>query len=545
MQPNGLTKSQKNLLQWLVQEVRSKKISEEQIWIIWNFNGTSIVGYENDIPWIYKTTLDALEKNSYLICERSHKDQYRCALTGWAYDAVDSDFKSIKKMKILFLSADPTDASRLRLGQELRDIREGLQLSKERDIFSLESRESVRPRDITQAIHDISPKIIHFSGHGASTGEICFENILGKTQPVTPEALASLFELVSDQVNCVLLNACYSEDQAKAISKHIPFVIGMNQAIGDRAAITFAVGFYKALGAGHSFEKSFRFAQVEMQLEGIPEHLTPTLYKKDTLPSNLSPSPESISVSSRSLDPETTLQPEDSEQLVLAFSSNSVPLEEAVRRFDVSPIVKRFGTWAVTTYGVECLVTEYPIAMDRVYELDWLRHMHEKTWTNMVDFAGALSYAQELNEIKKSLCIEGKSLQVFLGYGVEDKLVRALYNQLLAIGVEPWLDEQNLLPGQNWEREVSRNIPTSDAVIVCLSRASFSNTGAIQERVKYVLDVITEKSSEAMLIVPARLEDCDIPSQLKDRQPVNLFQQQGFERLIKSLQTCANYKAHS
>lgn len=185
------------------------------------------------------------------------------------------------KIKILFLAADPSDSSRLRLGQELRDIRERLQLSKLRDSFFLESRESVRPKDITQAIFDVEPHIVHFSGHGLSTGELCFEDMSGKTQPVQCEALSNLFELVAEQVSCVILNACYSENQAKAIAQHVAFVIGMNQAIGDKAAITFATGFYKALGAGRSYKQAYKFACVEIQLEGIKEHLTPVLYEKE------------------------------------------------------------------------------------------------------------------------------------------------------------------------------------------------------------------------------------------------------------------------
>ena len=182
------------------------------------------------------------------------------------------------KIKILFLAADPSDSTRLRLGEELREIRERLQLSKQRDGFSLESRESVRPEDLTQAIFDVEPQIIHFSGHGTDTGELCFENSLGRTQTVSIVALTNLFRLVSNQVSCVILNACYSEIQAKAIAEHIPFVIGMNQSIGDKAAITFAVGFYKALGAGRSIEDAYKFACLEIQLNGIPEHSTPVFY---------------------------------------------------------------------------------------------------------------------------------------------------------------------------------------------------------------------------------------------------------------------------
>lgn len=196
---------------------------------------------------------------------------------------------STAQIKILFMAADPTDAARLRLGQELREIRERLQLAKERDKFVLESRESVRPGDISQAIFDVEPQIVHFSGHGTGTGELCFEDLLGKYQPVQPEALAALFELVADRINCVVLNACDSAAQAKAIAEHIPFVIGMNQAIGDKAAIAFVVGFYKALATGQTIERAYKFGCVEIRLQGISEHLTPVLYAKQ---SSISPASE-------------------------------------------------------------------------------------------------------------------------------------------------------------------------------------------------------------------------------------------------------------
>jgi hypothetical protein len=190
-------------------------------------------------------------------------------------------------VKILFLAADPSDASRLRLGQELRDIKERLRIAKAPEKYQLEQRESVRVGDITQAILHIEPNIIHFSGHGTSQGELCFENEEGKLQLVTPDAFAAMFELLIKHVNCVVLNACYSEIQAKAIAQHIPFVIGMNDAIGDQAAIAFAVGFYKALAANRSIEDAYKFGCVEIQLQGIPEHLKPVIYvKKDLIPAS-------------------------------------------------------------------------------------------------------------------------------------------------------------------------------------------------------------------------------------------------------------------
>jgi len=184
-------------------------------------------------------------------------------------------------IKILFLASDPSDAARLRLGQELREIREKLQSAKHRERFTVESREAVRPGDITQAIYDIEPQIVHFSGHGTSSGELCVEDILGMVKTIKPEALAALFEMEVERVNCVVLNACYSEIQAKAIVQHIPYVIGMSQEIGDKAAITFAVGFYKALGANRTVEQAYKAGCLEIRLEDIPEHLTPVILKKN------------------------------------------------------------------------------------------------------------------------------------------------------------------------------------------------------------------------------------------------------------------------
>lgn len=196
-------------------------------------------------------------------------------------DKEDQDFLT----SVLFLAADPTNASRLRSGEELREIQEKLQLSRLRGQFQLHQRMAVRPVDISQALLDIQPQIVHFSGHGMATGALCFENQVGETHPIQPDALAALFEQFTNQVSCVILNACYSEIQAAAIAKHIDYVIGMNQAIGDKAAIAFTVGFYQALGAGRTIEEAYKLGCVQIRLQGIPEHLTPVLIKKGQMQS--------------------------------------------------------------------------------------------------------------------------------------------------------------------------------------------------------------------------------------------------------------------
>lgn len=190
---------------------------------------------------------------------------------------------------ILFMAADPTDASRLRVGQEMREIQEKLQLSKLRDRFLFHQRMSIRPADISQALLDVQPQIVHFSGHGTAAGTLCVENEVGETHLVQPDALAALFEQFANQVQCVLLNACYSETQAQAIAKHIEYVIGMNEAIGDTAAIAFSIGFYQALGAGRTIVDAYKLGCVQIRLQNIPEHLVPVLIKKGIRTHRLSP----------------------------------------------------------------------------------------------------------------------------------------------------------------------------------------------------------------------------------------------------------------
>ncbi len=184
------------------------------------------------------------------------------------------------KRKILILAANPKNTSPLRLDEEVREIDNGLQRAQHRDQFELVQKWAVRPRDIQRAMLDINPQIVHFPGHGTGEKGLVFEDETGQAKLVSGEALAALFELFADKLECAVLNSCYAKKQAEKIVQYIPYVIGMKQAIGDRAAIEFAVGFYDALGAGRSVEFAYKLGCTAIQMSGIPEHLTPVLLKK-------------------------------------------------------------------------------------------------------------------------------------------------------------------------------------------------------------------------------------------------------------------------
>ncbi|MCP4695372.1 MAG: CHAT domain-containing protein [Gammaproteobacteria bacterium] len=189
-----------------------------------------------------------------------------------------------KRQTILLLSANPLDTERLRLDVENEKIKQGLKASKYRERFSIESHQAVRAADIHRALLEHAPDIVHFSGHGEGGEGIVLEDDNGCSSLVNAEALAQLFKLFGDEVQCVLLNACYSEIQAAAIAEHIDYVIGMKRAFSDNAAISFSGAFYDAIGAGKSVEFAFKLGCVATQMQGIPENLTPALKKRSQKP---------------------------------------------------------------------------------------------------------------------------------------------------------------------------------------------------------------------------------------------------------------------
>jgi hypothetical protein len=127
-------------------------------------------------------------------------------------------------------------------------------------------------------------------------------------------------------------------------------------------------------------------------------------------------------------------------------------------------------------------------------------------------------------------------LNVFLCHSSDDKpAVRRLYHRLRADGVQPWLDEENLIPGQDWQFQIPIAVRTSDIVIVCLSQYSVSKTGYVQKEIKSALDVADEQPEGKIFIIPVKLEECEIPERLRRWQWVNLFDDKGYERLTLAL----------
>jgi len=181
-------------------------------------------------------------------------------------------------LRILFLASNPAEQSRLLLAKEVQEIANRLA---SKPYFEMKTDVAIRPDDVLQAIMSYKPHIVHFSGGGNNAGQLCFQDEAGNSKSIPPDALASLFNLVAEYVKCVLLNTCYSENQAKAISQYVPVVIGTKTEIADTDAIRFSTGFYTSLEADlsqSSLEKAFNLGRVAIQFDGnLQEHLMPVI----------------------------------------------------------------------------------------------------------------------------------------------------------------------------------------------------------------------------------------------------------------------------
>lgn len=186
---------------------------------------------------------------------------------------------------VLFLAASPQDQDLLRSDLEWREIRDRLQRAKQPDRYRIvEPYFAARFIDISQALIDHEPQVIHFSGHGGKDGSLLTEDQNGNTDYITPEGLAELFGLHQSTARCVILNACYSARLADAMAAKIDYVIGMRYPIGDEAAIEFSVGFYLALFAGWSVPRAFERSRASLLARPRfqQEHLIPLLFSRDS-----------------------------------------------------------------------------------------------------------------------------------------------------------------------------------------------------------------------------------------------------------------------
>ncbi len=180
------------------------------------------------------------------------------------------------KLKILMLTANPAKTTQLNLGKEQLKIME--KLGDKKDQFELIVKKAIDKEDFKQYTEIEKPQILHFSGHGESGeyGGIVVQNEdRNGTALIPPNGIKTLFKYFTAEeigIKVVVLNACYSKEQAEIISQYVPYVIGTTVNIGDEYAIAFSTGFYFRLAQkGLDFEKAYDSGVTQASLAGAQE----------------------------------------------------------------------------------------------------------------------------------------------------------------------------------------------------------------------------------------------------------------------------------
>jgi esterase/lipase superfamily enzyme len=194
---------------------------------------------------------------------------------------IESPPITIQKCDVLILAANPQGTDPLKLQEEADLIRASLQENRASLEYVVQIQQATCVEALSKYLLLYQPIIVHFSGHGSSTGEIILENSQKQIQPVTPEALANLFAQVGKQIECVVLNNCFSLEMADALAKHIPCTIGMSGKIDDRSAVEFARAFYRGLAFDRGYYQAFEQGRAQIQLLQLPDADIPRFITND------------------------------------------------------------------------------------------------------------------------------------------------------------------------------------------------------------------------------------------------------------------------
>jgi CHAT domain len=186
-----------------------------------------------------------------------------------------------ENVRILFLSANPWTTSRILVDEEAREIFERLQEGPYRNRFEFHNHTATRSIDLQRLLLLHRPHIVHFSGHGSKRHKLILGGAPGRGKTIDQQGLAQVLALYNSHLRLVVLNACFTVAQARAVSEVIDYAVGTGKGIGDKAGVAFAGAFYRALGFGKSVNEAFMSAKAELGLTKMPRTQGIELFVRD------------------------------------------------------------------------------------------------------------------------------------------------------------------------------------------------------------------------------------------------------------------------
>jgi TIR domain len=246
-------------------------------------------------------------------------------------------------------------------------------------------------------------------------------------------------------------------------------------------------------------------------------------------------------------------------EIVSFFEAAGTPLleQQADMATEVTPLAAEAGRLVRAAFVLLSTTPHEPSRKRRLWDqLESLAREYERV-TGMAIPDGALPDAEEARRLEEESAptqagvtagsqtvSDGSGGLVFLCHSSGDKpYVRRLERRLKGDGIRTWLDESNLLPGQDWDHEIRKAVRHAAAVVVCLSHGAVSKSGYLQKEIRFVLDVADEQPPGTIFVIPARLEDCDVPERLRVWHWVDLFRRGGYHRLRAAIEEVSRTKS--
>lgn len=139
--------------------------------------------------------------------------------------------------------------------------------------------------------------------------------------------------------------------------------------------------------------------------------------------------------------------------------------------------------------------------------------------------------------MSKRLDKEREKKKIVIIYAREDlEQAHQLYGELKKKGFNPWLDVEEILPGDIWAKTVHKAIEESVAALVLVSENFDKKEGFVKEELKAALATMKEHEKGSSPIIPIKISNADIPKELSHIQWVDLNEPNGHERLELGLQ---------
>ena len=180
------------------------------------------------------------------------------------------------------MSATPDGSDPVHIDREIRQIQDQVRSSALRDSIAFEYRHAVRINDLLQYLNEVSPDVVHFSGHGEDAG-IVLHDASDQARLLTNHELAKVLNAAPQPLKLAVFNSCNSAEQARVAIEYVDASVGMEQSIKDESARLFAGQLYNSLGFGHSLGLAFEQARLQVELTFNAISGDPTLVVADGL----------------------------------------------------------------------------------------------------------------------------------------------------------------------------------------------------------------------------------------------------------------------